>query len=854
LDVADTDRPGTTRLAVVIETIHPDDQAAFVIALNRCLVTGETFSLSYRLRRADGVYRWMSSRAEPLRNQDGCIVQWYGLCHDIDDQMRAQEASQLGERRLQQLIEAVPALIWSTTPEGRAVFVNKRFTEVTGASLEDITASDGSPFVNLIHPGDRPSVLQAFAHSLKTGIPYIVRYRHLRRDGSYRWTETRAEPLRDESGAIIEWYGVNVDIDDLVTVQEALYEREQEFSKLVNIVPSLIWQLNPDGEPTFFNKRTKDFLGLDVLDYDKPGTSRLAATLEAIIHPDDTESMTETLNHSFVSGDSFAMRYRVRRADGVYRWMSGRAEPMRDQSGSIVQWYGISIDIDDEIRAQAALRESERELSQLVDIVPAHIRRLTPDGEPIFFNKRLIDFLGLDPTDLEKMGMERLATALQTLVHPDDLTNVKKTVDQSLATGEPYAIRYRIRRADGAYRWVDGRAEPVRDESGAIVQWYSVSFDIEDQVHAQEALRERERELSVLVDMIPSHLWRVAPNGETTLVNRHMVEYFGEDWKMKWDTALDTIVHPDDLKGVIDEFGRCLRTGEPFSMQYRLRRVDGVYRWMSGRAEPLLDESGRIAHWFGLCHDIDDQVRAEEALRRASDRLAQATRAAGLAELSASIAHEVNQPLAAIVANSHACHRWLSADPPNIDRAKLTAERIIRDANSAADVVSRIRALFRRAPQTRTLEDVNHVVGEICRLMADEIATNDVLIRPNLEPDLPSVAFDRVQVQQVLVNLIRNGIQAMDGVLDYSRALEVRSCRDGLAAIRVEISDAGMGFKDVERIFEPFFTTKQHGMGMGLAICRSIVEAHGGRLWAANNESRGATVAFTLPLSASEVP
>ncbi|MGK9168187.1 MASE1 domain-containing protein [Inquilinus limosus] len=501
-----------------------------------------------------------------------------------------------------------------------------------------------------------------------------------------------------------------------------------------------------------------------------------------------------------------------------------------------------------------ALREREGELSQLVDMVPSHVWRLTPDGEPTFFNKRMVDFLGLDVADTDKSGMTRLAAMIEATVHPDDAMAFGDALGRCLLTGETFAMRYRLRRHDGAYRWMSSRAEPMRDPSGRILQWYGLCHDIDDQMHAEEALRARERELSLLVDMVPSHLWRVTPEGETTFLNKHMADFLGVDMtdRMRLEVVMATIFHPDDTAEVNDVFGRCLATGEIFSMKYRLRRADGEYRWMSGRAEPLRDEDGHIVQWFGLCHDIDDQVRAEDALRRASGRLAQATQAASLAELSASIAHEVNQPLAAIVANSHACHRWLSADPPNIERAKITAERITRDANSAADVISRIRALFRQTPHTRSSEDVNRLISEVCRLMADEIAVKDVRIRTTLEPDLPSIALDRVQVQQVIVNLIRNGIEAMDAVVDGERALQIRSCRDGPDAVRVEVRDAGPGFKDPERVFEPFFTTKQHGMGMGLAICRSIIESHRGRLWTANNEPGGATVAFTLPLTASE--
>lgn len=515
-----------------------------------------------------------------------------------------------------------------------------------------------------------------------------------------------------------------------------------------------------------------------------------------------------------------------------------------------------SIDIEAYKKTEAALRERERELSQLVDMVPSHLWRLTPDGEPTFFNKRMVDFLGLDVADTDRPGMSRLAAMIEASIHPDDSAAFGDTLRRCIATGEPFSMRYRLRRADGVYRWMSSRAEPIRDQGGRIVQWYGLCHDIDDHMRVEEALRNRERELSLFVDLVPSHLWRVTPEGETTLANKHMADYLGMDLSdtRQLDEAFNTLLHPDEMQAVWDVFGRCLRTGESFFMNYRLRRADGVYRWMSGRAEPMRDENGHIVQWFGVCHDIDDQVQAEEALRRASDRLARATQAASLAELSASIAHEVNQPLAAIVANSHACHRWLSADPPNIDRAKITAERITRDANAAADVISRIRALFRRAPQDRSSESVNRLIAEVCRLMADKVAAQGIRIETSLEPDLPLVALDRVQVQQVLMNLIRNGIEAMDTVINGARVLQIHSRRDGHDSICIEVRDGGTGFKDPERGFEPFFTTKQNGMGMGLAICRSIVEAHGGRLWAANNETRGATVAFTLPLNASEAP
>jgi PAS domain S-box-containing protein len=634
---------------------------------------------------------------------------------------------------------------------------------------------------------------------------------------------------------------------------DTLRDRERELSQLVDMIPSHVWQLTREGEPVFCNKRMVDFLGLDVANTDRPGMSRLEALI-ACVHPADAGEFGDTLRRCLATGENFAIRYRLRRADGVYRWMSSRAEPMRDERGDVVRWYGLCHDIDDQVRAEEAVRRNERQLQQTIDAVPVRIWSARSMAGPVYFNKRYQDYLRSVVPNLEALGEPRIDKFIQQLIHPEDAPRVGQTLQNSFAAGTPAVMQFRWREKDGVYKWAQCRVEPWRDQDGAIVQWYGVSLDIDDEVRAQEALRSRERELSLLVDMVPSHLWRVSADGETTLANKHMADFLGQDLgeKSQLQTVFEDIYHPDDAEAVRGVFRHCLATGDTFSMKYRLRRADGAYRWMSGRAEPMRDESGRIVQWYGFCHDIDDQVRAEEALRQAFDRLARATQAASLAELSASIAHEVNQPLAAVIANCEACQRWLSAEHPNIERAKITAERIARDANSAADVISRIRTLFAHAPQAGSSEDVNRLISETCQLMSDEVAAKHVRIRASLEPNLPCVSVDRVQVQQVFVNLIRNGVEAMDAIADRERALQIRSLRDGVDSIRIEVRDEGAGFKDATRAFDPFFTTKPNGMGMGLAICRSIIESHGGRLWAANNDTCGATVAFTLRLAQSE--
>jgi signal transduction histidine kinase len=250
---------------------------------------------------------------------------------------------------------------------------------------------------------------------------------------------------------------------------------------------------------------------------------------------------------------------------------------------------------------------------------------------------------------------------------------------------------------------------------------------------------------------------------------------------------------------------------------------------------------------------MEDSKRIEEALRNTQDRLSIASQVATVGELSASIAHEVNQPLTAVVSNGNACLRWLSAEPPNIAKAVEAAQRIVRDGKDAGEVVRRIRALFKRAAHEEVLLDLNEVIGEVLGLLRGETAKRRVMVETDLGQNLPPVTGDRVQLQQLILNLLLNGIEAMDPVTDHTKRLFIRSIQQPDDTVLVEIRDSGVGLKDPDTVFDAFFTTKENGMGMGLAICRSIVQAHNGRLWAASGEGPGATFCFTLPLQLSPV-
>lgn len=847
-DVADMERPGMTRLqALVAAAVHPDDVRAMTEALAASLASGEPFSMLYRLRRADGAYRWMSSRAEPMRDGEGRIVQWYGLCHDIDSQVKAEELSRQSERQLRQIIDAVPALVWCMTPEGAPSYINRQLKDVVGITLEELTAPDALRSLADVHPDDRPAVARALAFSLKTGTPFAMNYRQLRADGQYRWTDGRAEPVRDETGAITQWYGVCIDVDDLVTTQQALRNRELELSQLVDMTPSHVWRLTPQGEPNFVNKRLADFLGLGVDAYDKPGMNRLSGAILTSAHPEDAPEIAKAIGRSLVTGEPFAMRWRVLRWDGVYRWVESRAEAVRDEAGVITQWYGVNVDIDDQIRAEEALREHEARIRRLVDSDIIGIVIWDLDGTLIDANDAFLRMVQYERKDV--------AAGLRWFdMTPPDWQEVhaQEEAAELAATGKMQAREKEYFRKDGSRVPVLIGAACFEGQSRQGVAYI---LDLTEHKRAEAALRDRERFLWQLVETLPAMIDCAAPDGEPVYRSRQLREFLGYDLeeldgngKPRLSGTLDAGVHPDDLAGVKERYAHSLATGEPYARRHRLRRFDGEYRWVETRAAPMRDAAGTIVQWNVICLDVDGEVRAQEQLRLARDNMARQAQAASLAELSASIAHEVNQPLAAIVANSHACHRWLQADPPNLERARITVERIVRDANSAADVVGRIRALFKQSTGTRSAAALGAVVADVRDLMAEEAARRSVRIDIELKDNLPAVAFDRTQIQQVLFNLMRNGLEAMEGV-DEGKVLGVRA-RATSEGVRIEIADRGPGVQFPDKVFEPFFTTKGEGMGMGLAICRSIVESHGGRLWVEGNEPRGAKFIFTLPVEA----
>jgi PAS domain S-box-containing protein len=496
--------------------------------------------------------------------------------------------------------------------------------------------------------------------------------------------------------------------------------------------------------------------------------------------------------------------------------------------------------------AELAAANAELQLQVgLLQHLPVSAWTLKPDGTPDFVNQVWLEYSG-QTADFVRSHPE----AWMTAVHPEDRETASKTFWEGIRSGQGFAFETRSLRAkDGTYRWHLQQAVVLRDAEGKVLKFVGTTTDIDDQKRAQEELRASEGKLQRVIDTIPTLAWCNLPDGPNEFLSRSWHAYTGLSPEQAHGWGWTVAFHPEDLPPLMEKWQKMLISGDSDEIEARLRRHDGVYRWFLIRAQAFRDNSGRIVRWYGTSTDIEDRKRAEEALGAAQSELARVTRVMTMGQLTASIAHEVNQPLSGIITNASTCLRMLSADPPNIDGARETVRRTIRDGNRASDVITRLRTLYSKKEPSLDPMELNEVTREVIALSSTEIQRSGVTLLQEYADDLPPAIGDRIQLQQVILNLLRNAADAMSTVDDRPRELLIRTERDEGNQVRLSVKDSGVGFTPQVggKIFEPFYTTKTDGMGIGLSISRSIIEAHQGRLWATSNDGPGSTFSFAIP-------
>ena len=860
------------------DPVHPDDLPRVIEVRQKALELGETYEVEARHRRADGVYRWFHVRGFPLKDTDGRILRWCVLLTDIDDRKRA-EAQLAGEKRLLEMVASGSGL-------------TDVFTELC-KFVED-TSRDCKCGIYLIdwngpvfHVGAAPSLPQSFNEPLEglaltasagpCGLAALTKAQVIAADlgSDSQWQESLIRPLALAHGLRAQWstpvYSRDGSVlgtfaifqnhpsnptrlqQDLITQvthiasiaierslsEEALRRSELQFKTVFDEAGAGIALVDLKGETLIRNNRALQ----KMLGCTEEELGRIE-TFEDLTHEAERENDSITYRELCAGErDSLRLEKHFVLKDGRSIWVNVIFTLLRDEDGRPRYIVAIHEDITERKLALERL-QSNQDLLDLAQksagamafdwYIQQEINYWSPEQEALF---------GLDPGTFD--GTYK---TWKKMMYAPDWPIVVDAIKHAHKTGKVTA-EYRVVWPDGSLHWLSTNGRMFFDETGEPLRMVGFTSDVTRRKNVEEELRRSAAFLAQAqqVSRTGSFSWCVATNEITWSDELYRIYELDPGTNITLD-LIRTRVHPEDLT-LYEKMVEQARNGSAdFEWQYRLLMPDQSIKYMHAVARATRDENGQL-EYIAAVRDVTARRLSDEALDKARSELAHVARVMSLGALTASIAHEVNQPLSGIITNANTCVRMLDADPPNVDGARETAKRTIRDGRRASDVITRLRALFSKKDAATELVDLNEATREVIALSLSELERKRVIARTEFADGLPWVTGDRVQLQQVILNLLRNGSDAMNDIDDRPRELLFKTEVEGSDCVRLSVRDMGVGFEPqaLDRLFQSFYTTKADGMGIGLAVSRSIIENHHGRLWATPNDGPGVTFSFSIP-------
>ncbi|WP_314958546.1 PAS domain S-box protein [Bradyrhizobium cosmicum] len=753
-------------------------------------------------------------------------------------------------KQWRQVFEHNPVMYFMVDPAGTVLNVNTFGAAQLGYTAAELT---GQSVLNVFFEEDRDFVRHCVGLCLETvDQSHTWEIRKIRKDGSVLWVRENAKAmLRGDGTPVVlvacEDITQRKEAEDALRQSEAYLAQAQELSRTGSFGLSLatreavwsretfrIFQCDPEVKPT--------------LDF---AFQR--------IHPEDRNAVSKTLDRAFREVEDFDHEYRLLMPDGSIKYLHSVARAVRHGSGHI-EFVGAVTDVTAAKEAEQRLRRSEAYLTEAQRL--SHTSSWAWDvrrQEFAYRSAELYRLFGFEPDQIDLS-----AQAFQKRILAEDFGGIVDVERQAIQQKQPFEVDFRIVRPDGSVRHVHTEGHPVIGGDGDVTEIIGTHVDVTEQFAAKQALQKAFEELKQseqrfrdYAETASDWFWETGPDHRITRISEHVdtasAVPTGVIGLARWDIPPDAELEPEKW----ERHRATLDAHLPFrDLVYRSKDHNGSPVYVRTSGKPLHDANGSFLGYRGVSSDVTAAIRAEqaeEALRKAQAELAHVTRVTMLGELTASIAHEINQPLAAVISNADACIGWLDREPAELNAARRSVEWIVEDANRASEVIRRIRALAKKTEIEMAPVDMNQLVRETVALVRRELATHAVSVRMELASALPKVCGDRIQLQQVLINLAMNGIEAMHANVERPRELAIRSSQvseHGEGRLLVTVTDRGVGLGNgaTERIFTPFFTTKASGLGMGLSICRSIIEAHAGRLSAIPNDGSGATFQIALPL------
>jgi PAS domain S-box-containing protein len=775
----------------------------------------------------DGTIKHIRTIRHPVLNDAGDLVKLVGITIDITERKRTEEALRLSNAYNRSLIEASLDPLVTIGPDGKITDVNGATEAATGRSRGELIGTDFSDYFT--EPAQaRAGYEQVFREGTVRDYPLELRHR----SGRVMSVLYNASVYRDESGQVIGIFAAARDI----TERKQAEEQAMHLATIVESSEDAVLSKTLEGVIVSWNRGAQKIYGYTA----EEAVGKSISILADPGGPDETPELLRRVGQ----GESLDHYETVRRRkDGKLITVSLTLSPIQDASGQIIGASTIARDITERKRAAEALRLSNAYNRSLIEASLDPLVTIGSDG-------KITDVNGATEAATGCSRGELIGTDFcDYFTEPAQArAGYEQVFREGVVRDYPLDLRHR----SGRVMSVLYNASVYRDESGRVIGVFAAARDLTERKRAEDAARRSRAYLAEAQSL--SHTgsfgWNVA-TGEI-LFSDETFRHFEYDASTKVTIPLILErTHPDDIPLMQQVLARAANDGKDFDFEHRLLMPNGSVKHVHVVAHAVKDKSGNV-EFIGAVMDMTAAKQAEEALQEARAELARVTRVTMMGELAASIAHEVNQPLAGVVTSANAGLNWLAKDPPNLLKTREAIERILRDGTRAGEVLTRIRTLLKRTSPTKSSVSVNQIVRDVVALTGGELRQKNIELSVELNPSLPAIMGDSIQLQQVLLNLIMNAIEAMSGITNRRKILRVQSELgelDGKPAVSLKVSDTGIGFSttDTGRLFEAFHTTKPEGLGMGLWISRSIIEGHGGRLTAQSNDGPGATFQILLP-------